>query len=624
MLMKKVSSLLIALVCASLCAAQAQNVRRVSLTTNDIIYDAHTAKIYASIPSSAGAGGNSITSVDPATGTVGTPVYVGSEPNNLAVSDNGQFLYVGLDGAAAVRRVSLPAQTAGLQFSLGSDSFLGPYYVEDMQVLPGNAHALAVSEKNLGVSPANAGVAIFDDGVQRAQRLGRGANGYASLAFSSDSSILYTYDNEVSSYGFCRLGVDSSGVSLLSTADSVIKGFRQTISSDTGSVYASDGQIINPATQTLVGNFSGTGTDAWVRPDVANGRVFFLSNDGGQNSTATIQAYDSTTFLPVGALTIPNVIGAVGDLFRWGADGLAFRTGGGQIFLIRTSLIPNTQPTPASVTLAPAQIVGGGVTAGIVTLSAPASSGGVAVWLSSSNPDVASLPASLTVAAGQTSATFTVATRPVTSKTSITVSAVSGGTSASAILTVQAPTYAHILWTYTGGQASVWNVAPDGSYTYTLYGPYAGWTATALSVGPDGNVRLLWTHAGGMASLWNLADAQPDQTCHLYGPFEGWAAVSLAVGPDNTPHLLWAHPLGLGSIWNVAPDGSYTYHVYGAYAGWSATALSVGPDGNVRLLWSHAEGMASLWNLADAQPDQTCHLYGPFEGWAAASLAAGP
>src|SRR5918993_952261 len=71
-------------------AADSTFVRRIPLTANDLVYDAVSKRLYASVPSSAGAGGNTITPVDPATGVVGTPVFIGSEPGRLAVSDDGK------------------------------------------------------------------------------------------------------------------------------------------------------------------------------------------------------------------------------------------------------------------------------------------------------------------------------------------------------------------------------------------------------------------------------------------------------------------------------------------------------------------------------------------------------
>ena len=68
--------------------------RQVPLATNDLIYNAGKQSLYASVPSSAGVGGNSITPVDPVTATVGGAVFIGSEPNKLAVSDDQHTMYV--------------------------------------------------------------------------------------------------------------------------------------------------------------------------------------------------------------------------------------------------------------------------------------------------------------------------------------------------------------------------------------------------------------------------------------------------------------------------------------------------------------------------------------------------
>src|SRR5919199_4527705 len=116
---------------APLQAGDVSSVRQLSLLAKDLVVDPNTQTIYASLPSGAGASGNSITPINPATGAVGTPVFVGSEPGKMAISGDGQFIYISLDGAAAVRRFDVASQTAGLQFSLGNDSFSGPLFARD-------------------------------------------------------------------------------------------------------------------------------------------------------------------------------------------------------------------------------------------------------------------------------------------------------------------------------------------------------------------------------------------------------------------------------------------------------------------------------------------------------------
>ena len=76
-------------------------------------------------------------------------------------------------------------------------------------------------------------------------------------------------------------------------------------------------------------------------------------------------------------------------------------------------------------------IPGGTPATGTVHLSAAAPGGGLVVTLSSANTALASVPASVTVPAGQTSATFTANTAQVTQTTFIVISASSGGTTVS-------------------------------------------------------------------------------------------------------------------------------------------------------------------------------------------------
>ena len=75
----------------------------------------------------------------------------------------------------------------------------------------------------------------------------------------------------------------------------------------------------------------------------------------------------------------------------------------------------------------------------LVTMPAPAS--GTVVTLASSNPAVASVPASVTIPAGSTSATFTITTQPVTSTTAVSFTATLNGQTMTALngLAVEAP-----------------------------------------------------------------------------------------------------------------------------------------------------------------------------------------
>src|SRR3954453_2569080 len=95
-----------------------------------------------------------------------------------------------------------------------------------------------------------------------------------------------------------------------------------------------------------------------------------------------------------------------------------------------------TAPSLLSLAIAPASVAGGSNATGTVQLSSAAPSGGVLVTLATGNQSVAQPPPIVTVPAGQSQASFTVTTSPVTANTQVTLTAFSGSTTRSSTFTV--------------------------------------------------------------------------------------------------------------------------------------------------------------------------------------------
>jgi hypothetical protein len=131
-----------------------------------------------------------------------------------------------------------------------------------------------------------------------------------------------------------------------------------------------------------------------------------------------------------------------------------------------TNLTVMINPALSSVSLNPATVTGGTSSAGTVTLNGAAAAAAT-VTLSSSN-GAATVPATATVAAGQTTGTFTVATSGVSASTSAIITA-TFGVAKTATLAVNAPTVQApltlALSTLTGGAGT--------TGTVTLTGPAA-------------------------------------------------------------------------------------------------------------------------------------------------------
>jgi uncharacterized protein (TIGR03437 family) len=151
---------------------------------------------------------------------------------------------------------------------------------------------------------------------------------------------------------------------------------------------------------------------------------------------------------------------------------------------------PNGVVTPQlqSLTLSASSVAGGGTAQGTVTLSAAAPSGGAVVSLSSNSTPV-TVPASVTVPTGATSATFTVTAGTVSSGQTATITASYSGSSAQASLAVSASAGA-VLPQFTQLTAVVSFSANQMTFEGTVSVGIVEPVASPLAVGNIGGVSL--------------------------------------------------------------------------------------------------------------------------------------
>jgi hypothetical protein len=313
-------------------APLATTIRQITLATRDLVYDPVRKVIYASVPSTAGAIGNSVTLIDPFEGVVGPSVFVGSGPNKLALSDNAQTLYVGLDSAAAVRRFDTATRTPGLLVSLGGDTS-GPFVALDMFVLPGTPGSIAVLRRNIG-SSSGRGVAIFDDAIQRPTTTANASGDF--IEPSTDPTRMYGLGS--CCYDVYRMAISGSGVTIAATYSDLLSS-NVDIEADEDLLYSASGRVVNPETGQIVGAYSVSGSSSTllVLPEARARRVYFLASQSG--SSPAVQVFDRDTFLSLGTIPVPGLNGTPTSLIRWGASGLAFRTSTDQVILVESPLI---------------------------------------------------------------------------------------------------------------------------------------------------------------------------------------------------------------------------------------------------------------------------------------------
>lgn len=321
----------------------------IGIANNDIVYNPADGLLYASVlVSGTGTGGNTVDGIDPATGKVKRRIWVGSNPNKLALSSDHTQLFVGLDGAAAVAQVSLAHGEVVRQFHLGGGPGLydPPYTALALAAVPGEPNSVAVS--------SNEGVVLYDSGVRRAKGASQSASG---LSFGASSRILYAANG-----GIQELTVGDAGITRTKNFPSSGNS-ASALQYDNGRLYLSSGQVLSASSGALLGSFYTSGDTQASGPvvsDSALSKAFVGTTDFSSNGQ--ISAFNENTFTLSGSIPV-NGVGEQGyptnfqKIVRWGQDGLALSaaysafSSVNQIFIFHSSLVKNLGAAPADLSV---------------------------------------------------------------------------------------------------------------------------------------------------------------------------------------------------------------------------------------------------------------------------------
>ena len=304
----------------------------IDLLARDLAWDPVRQRLYASVRSTDTRYPNSIVAIDPVTGDILDHVNVGSEPHQVAIADDASFLYVTLDGEASVARIDLSTFTRDLVFTLGEGVF-GTMYAQDIEVLPGHPHTVAVSRVNLVVSPGHEGVALYDDGVQRPLAMPRRVGG--NLIEFGTPTTLFGYNNEDTGWDIFRMDVTDSGLVLRDDRQGLVELFSADIRAGSGYVFSTEGTVIDAATGWLAAN---TELEGLVVPEFDGSRVYYFR-------WVVMYVVDTRTWTVVASQPMTQFPPSYYSVTRWGTDGFAF-IGPAQVVILRSDLITRPLPPP--------------------------------------------------------------------------------------------------------------------------------------------------------------------------------------------------------------------------------------------------------------------------------------
>jgi hypothetical protein len=325
----------------------------IRLKISDLVYSSLTRKLYAFIASDASLLPGTITEIDPLTGTVGPSIEVEERPSSLAysgklaLSKEGRYLYVGLNNGGSteggLRRLDLLQWTLGPERTLGQSDFCSTspgLFVGEMEVLPDNPNAVAISLRDGGCSLGSDGVVIYDydTGVARPNRLPRHTAPHR-ITFSDSPSLLYGFDGSL----LYRMSVDAGGVQTTETIQGLANALGRGFKFDKGRFYGQ--YVTDPVTSTVVGAYSDFPFWTLVLPDSSVGRTFALGGTTPSCFSLTrcpLLVFDQENFNLIGSTMVGAALFSFAEptkLVRWGEEGLAIVASDGQLILIRSSLV---------------------------------------------------------------------------------------------------------------------------------------------------------------------------------------------------------------------------------------------------------------------------------------------
>ena len=532
------------------------------LPNNTLIYNPHDGMLYASVPGYAGPGlGNSVVAIDPNTGVIARTIPVGSEPNKLTISDDGTEMYVGLDGAAAVRQVSLSTGTAGLQFTLGGGTGIydAPFTAAAVASLPGEPNSVAVLDSTATVS-------IYDAGAARTNTAmldGYFNQNTGSLSFGPSAATLYATRFNDGGSNLAQLTIDPTGVSATTYFPVPLYDFGS-IQFDAGSLYLSNGAVLNAANGASLGQFYVTPTTyaagpivsdsslqkAWIIPETV------LTNDGNQ-----VLAFNENTFIQAGSIIV-NGTSTGGDglnavnLVRWGQNGLAFNTPT-QIYVLHSPVVKDLSQSPADLAVT-MQAQGTATTGASVTYS---------ITVTNNGPNTAqgvSLSATLADSFSYQNATATVGSCSGSSEVWCDLGTLASGATASIQITGTMLSPGSIESTATVAASSYDPVSTNNIATATVAVAGAAYSVVPSVAGVVPNLILagsstttLTVNGAGFTAassvLWNLS---PLPTTYVSG-----TQLTASVNATQLATLGWAQV----SVSNPMPGGGQS----------SATVVSI-------------------------------------------------
>ena len=306
------------------------NTTPLAIKPADIAWDATHGILLASIPASASDHPQNIAAIDPSTGQATLYAPTAGDPGVLAVSDDGQYLYVAVPGG--FQRFQLPALTPDLSVAVNG---MGTGTPTELEVAPGAPHTVAVE------------TLIYDDAVWRAI-----PSVQASwVEWGADATTLFGLQSASTGMTLTQATVSNTNATLTPLGAPLTYPwdpnndypFNITFRFAGGLIYGDTGAVFDPATGAIVGTLpltSASGAElqglGTLAIDTQHRRAYvavcIIGSAGVCNND--LISFDLDTYLPVSIAPLRNVTGWTTRLEEINNTLFAVRAPDGTLYLV--------------------------------------------------------------------------------------------------------------------------------------------------------------------------------------------------------------------------------------------------------------------------------------------------
>ena len=292
--------------------------------------------------------------IDPLTLSTSASVTLpGENLQNMAVTPDGSYLYVGSKTRPAVHRLQLPALTEDLSVPLGDFSPSTPYLANDLATIPGQPRSFVVAVRH---GSSHGGVYVYDDATARPDSLQPvAAQAFEFARWLVPAATPGTYISQ--NYGpsqpqvnnIEQLTVGPTGISVTNstpTASGLIAGGKPYRAGN--KLYTFDGNILDAATGALLGTLTlpPSTTPYALLPDEMHNRIFVWAS---VRQKPFIVSYDMTTLQLLGFAPVSAAGGVNSSMTLWGSEGVAIADGA-QLIVMSGSFFSTYRPPSTSPT----------------------------------------------------------------------------------------------------------------------------------------------------------------------------------------------------------------------------------------------------------------------------------